>query len=866
MADHLPLLLFPQARTIPPPIGKGFPMSKPHFPTHDRQVVRIGTQIAEVKETFERYKADVCGAVAGLEPETVLVIEIAGHVDDFKQAVEAAGLEWLGEWDIDDIEPTDDFFELNTKKERTNKKVNGRLFVSLVNEAGLHELLSLWNQWENKKKLPFKKGKWSDVFSQILKIRRWGIEETLGETGMLNLWEQLLDPLNPMQAIQFQIELFYRSTARRRQNEVVLERLLAEVGGRTISAFIDLPDIAFHAVKAEVPGVKIRQLLTQIATPNQDVDIRLFKYSSIMYFRPTGQSLVSTEDGPGEASEFPVGTPTIPPVVAILDGVPNLLHEALKDRLLFDDPDNLEALYQPGERRHGSSMASLVVHGELDANDGIPLTRQVYHRPILQPDQNTKNHDEHVPENIFLEDRVHTAVRRMFERIGDVTAQAPGVKIINFSIGDPSRPFIHTPSPLARLLDWLSWKYRVLFCVSAGNFSDDIELNITTANFDLLTSDAKAMHVLKCVEEQLSERRLLSPGEAMNALTIGALHTDSSGDFAAAGRVDLFANSPLFSPASRLGHGFRKSVKPEVMFPGGRQLYNMSPQSGSCSINQYKNKPGQKVAWDSDQQGELSRCLHTRGTSNATALSTRGGARIFDVLEALQADNGEQLKESLIAVLIKALLVHGARHDKDAKDLIVGALKTPANSRKVKEMVARYIGYGAVDIQRVLTCTEQRGTVLGCGEIKANDVHEYKFPIPPALASRKDWRRLIVTMAWFSPINSNHRNLREAKLELVPVKLWDKIPLNLTRQDADHNQVNRGTIQHEVLEGNSEIAAFQDGENIILHITCKADATNSLDEVIPYGLAVTLEVEEGIDIPVYQQLRALIRPQVAIAP
>jgi len=113
VADHLPLLVFPHARTIPPPKGSGFPSSKPHFPGHGRQVERLTQQLGELQQDFSKYKASVSGTVAGLEPETVLVIEIAGRVDDFKQAVEATnGLEWLGEWDVDDIEPDDDFYEL----------------------------------------------------------------------------------------------------------------------------------------------------------------------------------------------------------------------------------------------------------------------------------------------------------------------------------------------------------------------------------------------------------------------------------------------------------------------------------------------------------------------------------------------------------------------------------------------------------------------------------------------------------------------------------------------------------------------------------------------------------------------------------
>src|SRR6218665_940145 len=103
MENHFPLLVFPQARTIAPPKGSGFTPSKPHLPEHHRQVARLDARLATLQQYFDRYKADIRGSAAGLEPETVLVIKIAGHFDEFRQAGEAIGLEWLGEWDVDDI-------------------------------------------------------------------------------------------------------------------------------------------------------------------------------------------------------------------------------------------------------------------------------------------------------------------------------------------------------------------------------------------------------------------------------------------------------------------------------------------------------------------------------------------------------------------------------------------------------------------------------------------------------------------------------------------------------------------------------------------------------------------------------------------
>lgn len=71
-------------------------------------------------------------------------------------------------------------------------------------------------------------------------------------------------------------------------------------------------------------------------------------------------------------------------------------------------------------------------------------------------------------------------------------------------------------------------------------------------------------------------------------------------------------------------------------------------------------------------------------------------------------------------------------------------------------------------------------------------------------------------------------------------------------------------MQHEVLEGSDAIAAYQDGDNLLIRVICKKDATNALDDLIPYGLAVTLEVKEDVQIPVYQQIKQRIKPQVVI--
>jgi hypothetical protein len=73
-------------------------------------------------------------------------------------------------------------------------------------------------------------------------------------------------------------------------------------------------------------------------------------------------------------------------------------------------------------------------------------------------------------------------VRLLYEDEGATPLVAPGVRVLNLSIGDPSRTLDGPMSPLPRMIDWLSWRYRVLFLVSAGNANSPLELDVARAD------------------------------------------------------------------------------------------------------------------------------------------------------------------------------------------------------------------------------------------------------------------------------------------------------------------------------------------------------------------------------------------------
>lgn len=146
------------------------------------------------------------------------------------------------------------------------------------------------------------------------------------------------------------------------------------------------------------------------------------------------------------------------------------------------------------------------------------------------------------------------------------------MKIINFSIGDPVRVFHGTMSPMARLLDWLSFKYNVLFVISAGN-NPFYELPNEPVLEAIKNKDQKAIseYVTKSLLSKRVEHRLLSPSESINNITVGAVHNDSAAmfDYSTVNPYNCL-HPAIYSP---FGGGLKNSVKPDLVFDGGRQLY-----------------------------------------------------------------------------------------------------------------------------------------------------------------------------------------------------------------------------------------------------------------------------------------------------
>jgi hypothetical protein len=843
-----PLLIFPS----PSVIGRYKLTSGPNkpfkSPTKQKQVERIQPMLDVLENALQQRRITLQSDVSGVEPEMVLVFETRGPVQDFFKAVRhIRELEWLGEMEKD-FEP-DELFSYENKE----KQIRGKFFFILTNHQALRKILRLWSNYKYGHKFDRGTTKWRDLFSLLYDVRLWGVQDRISETGILEDWNFRIQ--NQEERIPFELELWFRKSPALREAAVAkIQDLIDQFDGEIISQSIIEP-IAYHGLLIKAP-IQIFNNLTE------QTDIDFFKASDIMFLRPVGQCAVKLSDQI-ETIELPVQQEPgelSAPIVALFDGLPLQNHTILANRLTIDDPDNFAQGYLASARFHGTGMSSVIIHGDKTDNN-LPIQSRLYVRPILKSTRTFRGDVELIPEEELIVDLIHRAVRRLFERDGDNDPIAPTIKIINLSVGDPFRIFDNTMSSWAKLLDWLSFKYKVLFIVSAGNCVDDLDYSHLNGPFSTLlaTPNNLKSESLKIIYNNNRHRKIISPAESINAITAGASDFDSLTYQAPNNRVMLFTTASHPSPLSRMGLGFKRSIKPDVLAPGGRALFGQRAGQSILSWVEGFREPGIQTAAPSPNNS-LSGTVYSNGTSNSAALLSHLSAKLHE--NFLESGFGNELTGNLFPLIAKSLLVHCASWDEHAAQEIINAIALQNGNQK--DLVTRFLGYGNLTPDRIFECTDKRVTLIGYGSLAPEQAHLYNLPVPVAISGSTLWRSLTVTLAWFSPVNSLNQTYRQAKLWFdFPNKSHESI-LSISRKFYDNDTVNRGTVQHEIFDG-QRASAFLEGTELPIRVNCKEDAPGMpKGQEITYVMAVTLEVHPSLRTDIYNDIRLRIRPRVPV--
>lgn len=770
---------------------------------------------------------------SSLAPERLLVFEVRGAISAFAAAVSrVTGLEIVDEEEL----PSDDD--------------DSPVMYLLVSDArALGNLLGLWRRYEAGR-TPYGEAVWRDVFDRLRDLRPWGPEDRVQADTVAALGDEI-SVLDDAAVVRLELELVYRAAeGDARVAEATVADAVRGEGGN-VSSSLRIIDIGYHALLVDLPVGAVRRIVARRPDGIAGLD-------AVMYVQPQSVADAIEVAEPGDEAA-PTGEISLgEPILALLDGVPVAAHASLARHIVVEDLFGMEPNAQVFDRGHGTAMASLVVHGDMNRLEQ-PLPRRVHLVPVLGA-------GEQFSRDRLVVDVVYSAVVAM--RDGP-DPSCPNAIIINLSLGNPRRPFHGQMSPWARLLDRLAYQFGVLFVVSAGNHRGEFPLPTfgSHSQFEEAAVLDRAEATVRALGAIAADRRLISPAEHVNGLTVGGANQDavSAASRAAASiHIDPFGDVLTSNPSSALGPGFGNSVKPDVLLPAGRERLTFIRHASGL---EYKPagpslSAGLKVAAPAPPGASEARLGFTSGTSAAAALASRTAHRVHDALELAYGDSFLALSALQRAVLLKALVAHPASWPSATSELIRRVLgpSDPRQHIRQKDNVRRFLGLGVVDPEDAVACAGDRATFWATGLLPADRVADVSVPLPIAMSGKAQPHFIAATLAWFTPVAVGRRSYRVVRLKLMEPNDLKALAVSPEREQPDANQTRRGTLIQRRWSGDRSPLVPSEAEWLRFAVQREPDAGVGGDDPVPFGLAVSVGMPGVVEI--YEQVRLRLGIQV----
>lgn len=826
-----PLLRLPVPADQPRAIGRAMMTPRPDPFPRNRQTDAFGPAFSRLAAVLARgdNALELRADSAGLAPERLLVFEVRDSIAAFANAVQnVAGLELVDEEEL----------------EGDGEDKHPFAYLLVPDMVALRNLLSLWQRWLAGQ-LVRGETPWANVFELLKDLRPWGPLDRVHASDATFLAD-IVEGLDDAELVRLEVELVYRVQDRvANEQEANVRAAINARGGRIVSQ-ARIVDIGYHALLADIPAWAVREIVERRSEGIAGLE-------PIQHIRPQSASTSIELGDVVEEEVTPIAQPELgEPILALLDGVPVAAHRLLNRHIDLDDPFDLEPSALVANRFHGTAMASLIVHGDRNGT-GQALPRRIHVMPVM-------GDNDDFPRDRLVVDLIYLAIVRLRE-------QRPGVVIVNLSLGNRNRPFHGQLSPWARLLDRLSNRFGLLFIVSAGNATADFGVPAYPNGLAYETADGahRATSMITALQSLIGERRMFSPAETVNGITVGACNSDAvtPADRALARAViDPFPDHDTANPSSALGPGFARSVKPDILMPGSKEHMQVVRNHAHIDVRPGRASRGAglkvaapPIAGRENQDG------YTNGTSAAAALASRTCHEIHDALEAEYGADFLAMPPLQRAVLLKALLVHPARWPRDVAELIKDTVGPWGRGQapRQKDNIRRFIGYGMVDAEDAVACAADRATFFAVGSLHRDRSVTIAVPVPLAIGGKSQPHSLSATLAWFTPVSPGRKSYRSCRLKILkPASIGD-LGVSPHGWQPDENQINRGTIFSRCWEG-SDAPVVTANMTVPLTVQRDPDQGAAIDDAVMFGLAVTLAMPGEVGL--YDEVFARVRPTV----
>jgi hypothetical protein len=795
---------------------------------------------------------------SSVAPGRTIVFEVLTSLTDFyRAAVKVKGLEFLAEYeDVDNPISPDEIdgwgYELDPnfldEKRRLKKSVTPFFYLAMPDKNALSEVLSLWKEFQETGTIKrYGLAAWKSLFENLKDVRPWGPRDRVLASfkEVLSRAEEAGDAVT-----LFQLDMWWSaSPAKRGEILTHVSSVVVDNGGQVLHCS-EIVDIKWHGMLVEMPTSTLSGMASDVENHPSGlalVDDIQFMSSCVRGMAPDIEldNVVSVDGAVGESVQYGGDICAV-----LLDSRPLVEHQALVGRL--DVASSLGGDETPGS--HGTQMASIIIHGDRAKPDLDTLDIKLGCFPLLEANDRT-------PSNVLLLDLFYKAIVSICEDDGTGQPLYPSARIFNLSVGDPGRPFDGGRiSSWARLIDHLSWKYKILFIISAGNrlggnkyiptnyekfsdFDDD-----STKNRDLFENNI--VNDLICDDDN----NLLSPAECINGITVGAAHLDGDCINNSRSCTESWKNNAgLPALTSRIGFGYKKTIKPDLIAPTGFEYIRWINASYGAAIRQSPCGGIQRAMLGGE--GEVTKWGNEFSTSAATALASHGTIKIYQMLN----DFVPELPEDQKVVLLKALVGHACQWP-DSAQLLLSKFKSERYPAR-PDSVARYLGYGIPNFERVLWCVDNQVTLIGSGYLEADGKtqHEFSFSLPAIAGSNLEGVELLVSVAYFSPVNHGINRYQDVRFSIKTDQPFDELK-RMSSSMPSHYACSRGTIHNYSLYA-SELAVGVDSM-FRFFVNCKGYNIDKTD-VVPYGIAVSLKTKTEVDIYTAVEQRLKVHPVYA---
>ena len=237
---------------------------------------------------------------------------------------------------------------------------------------------------------------------------------------------------------------------------------------------------------------------------------------------------------------------------------------------------------------------------------------------------------------------------------------------------------------------------------------------------------------------------------------------------------------------------------------------------------------------------------------------------------------GQELPRRDLALLTRALAVNASRWPEAAHARYREEGRRLGRDRhfQAKEGVARQFGHGVLDADLMLEAPGFGATLVGLGTVRKDMAQVFDVPLPPSMSGDSVHRAMVMTLTWFSPMESSRARYRLAALEAVA---------------ADGDEFGDGAADRGVASGNEERAPGRQNDQAWDPLVAAdgprsgtgsrmrgrrhlADSGSSAatrraedstpDDDIRFAIVVTLEVAGTVRYDVHQEVRDALRVRV----